>query len=122
MEAEVAKRLFDGLQAARRIRGFTDRLDFGQFEKSELVRSAVERQFEIIGEALGKAAGMDPSLMGKMPDLPRIVGLRNRLIHGYDSVDDELIWDIVQTRILPLIERLETLLGEFGFPTEAGEL
>ena len=121
MEAEVAKRLFDALQAARRIRAFTGASNFGQFTGSELVRSAVERQFEIVGEALGKAAGMDPSLTEQMPDLPQIVGLRNRLIHGYDSVDDEIIWDIVQTRILPLIKRLETLLGKLGFPTEVVE-
>ena len=50
MEAEVAKRLFDALQAARRIRAFAGASDFGQFSESELVRSAVERQFEIIGE------------------------------------------------------------------------
>jgi uncharacterized protein with HEPN domain len=121
METEVAKRLFDALQAARRIRAFTGQSNFGQFAESELLRSAVERQFEIIGEALGKAAEKDPSLAEQMPDLPRIVGLRNRLIHGYDSVDDEIIWDIVQKRILPLIERLEDLLGKSGYPTEVLE-
>ena len=121
MEAEVAKRLLDALEAARRVRAFTGTSNFRQFAESELVRSAVERQFEIVGEALGKAAGVDPSLAEQMPELRQIVGLRNRLIHGYDSVDDEIIWDIVQTRILPLIERLESLLQEFGFPTKVGE-
>jgi uncharacterized protein with HEPN domain len=119
MEPEVAKRLFDALQAGRRIQVFTDTLSFEQFAASELVRSATERQFEIIGEALGKAAEVDPSLAEQMPDLPRIVGLR--LIHGYDSVDDEIVWDIVQTRIPQLIDLLEALLGKSGFPTEVVE-
>lgn len=59
MELETAKRLLDAVEAARRIRQFTVGLDLEQFSGSELIRSAVERQFEIIGEALGKAVAAD---------------------------------------------------------------
>jgi uncharacterized protein with HEPN domain len=76
------------------------------FLESQLLRSAVERQLEIIGEALGMAAKDDDSLQEIIPDLPRIVGLRNRLIHGYDSVDPELVWDVVKTKIPPLKHQL----------------
>lgn len=48
-------------------------------------------------------------LVGLIPEIPRIVGLRNRLIHGYDTVDPELVWDVVQTRILPLKQHLERI-------------
>lgn len=80
------------------------------------MRSAVERQFEIVGEALGRAAREAPELNEAMPEIPRIVGLRNRLIHGYDSVDDQIIWDIVQTKIPALREKLKIALDAAGFP------
>jgi uncharacterized protein with HEPN domain len=53
-----------------------------------------------------------------VPALRQVVGLRNRLIHGYDSIDDEIIWDIVQTKLLPLNEKLRALLAAAGFPVE----
>jgi uncharacterized protein with HEPN domain len=116
MQPETAKRLFDALQAARRIQEFTKQLNFEKFSASDLVRAAVERQFEIIGEALGRAGESAAELEQRMPELPRIVGLRNRLIHGYDSVDDEIVWDIVQTKIGSLVKELEHLLSAGGFP------
>lgn len=115
MQPEVAKRLLDACKAAGRIRDFTVGKEFRDFSQSELLRSAVERQFEIVGEALGRAAVADPALEQAMPELPRIVGPRNRLIHGYDSVDDELVWDIVKTKITPLAEQLERILAEAGY-------
>lgn len=78
---------------------------------SALIRSAVERQFEIIGEALGKAAKEDEALVRHIPQIPRIIGLRNRLIHGYDSVDDQLIWDVVRTKLPGLRAALARQLG-----------
>jgi len=45
-----------------------------------------------------------------VPEIPRIVGLRNRLIHGYDAVDDQLVWDIVQSKIKPLGIELAKLI------------
>jgi uncharacterized protein with HEPN domain len=53
-----------------------------------------------------------------VPALRQVVGLRNRLIHGYDSIDDEIIWDIVQTKLLPLNEKLRALLAGAGYPVE----
>jgi uncharacterized protein with HEPN domain len=115
MKAETAKRLLDAAQASRRIRQFTADVEVEQFFANQLLQSAVERQFEIIGEALGKAAAEDADLNKRIPDLPKIVGLRNRLIHGYDSVDDEIIWDIVQTKIPPLLNQLEQELRTAGY-------
>ena len=111
MQLEVRKRIQDVLCACARIQEFTVGVDFEGFSKSALVRSAVERQFEIIGEALNKASAVDGSVAYRVPDIPRIVGLRNRLIHGYDMVDDQLVWEVVQSKIKPLQEALETLVG-----------
>lgn len=102
MRPEVEKRIVDALAACERVEEFTAGLNFEGFSASALVRSAVERQFEIIGEALNKASIMDAGLEHQVPEIPRIVGLRNRLIHGYDAVDDQLVWDIVRTKIRPL--------------------
>lgn len=115
MQAEVAKRLIDALEATRRIQAFTAGQTFADFSSSDLVRSAVERQFGIVGEALGKAMAVEPALELQNPGLRRIVGLRNRLIHGYDSVDDEIVWDIVQSKLIPLSADLERLLLQGGF-------
>ena len=75
-----------------------------------MLRSAVERQFEIVGEAMNHAEMEEPELSTLIPDLRRIVGMRNRIIHGYDSVDDELLWQTVQGYVPPLAERLAQLL------------
>lgn len=74
-------------------------------------QAAVERKFEILGEALRRAEESAPHLAETLPELRRIVGMRNRIIHGYDAVDDEIVWDTVQSKIPPLTERLASLLG-----------
>ena len=114
MSSEASKRLLDAACACAAIAEFTAGKDFAAYEADRLLRSAVERQFEIIGEALGKAVNAEPALLREMPELPKIVALRNRLIHGYDSVDDEILWDIVQTKLVPLETRLRHWLAEHG--------
>jgi len=99
MRPETVKRLTDALTACEAIAQFTAGLGFAEFSGSALIRSAVERQFEIVGDALGKAAREEPALVQAVPEIPRIVGLRNRLIHGYDNVDDQLVWDVVQAKL-----------------------
>ena len=82
------------------------------YEQDVLLRSAVERQFEIVGEALGGMLRADADLAERIPDLARIVAFRNVLIHGYASVDDRLVWQVATERIQPLIALLVDLLGE----------
>jgi uncharacterized protein with HEPN domain len=64
----------------------------------------VERQFEIIGEALSNLAKLDKALAARVSDHARIVGFRNLLIHAYAEIDDGLVWDAVVMR-LPLLRR-----------------
>ena len=75
-----------------------------------MLRSAVERQFEIVGEALGQLSKLDPATAAQIPDLPRIVAFRNVLIHGYASVDDQLVWEAATSRVDPLHAVLDELL------------
>src|SRR3712207_2378653 len=106
MRPEVRKRFLDAVSACDVIAEFLAGKNFSEYEQSRLLRSAVERQFEIVGEALNKAATSDLRLANDVPELPRIVGLRNRLIHGYDNADDEILWDIVQHKLPRLRELL----------------
>jgi uncharacterized protein with HEPN domain len=80
--------------------------------KSALLQSGVERQFEIIGEALGQLAKVDQQLAGRITDFQKIVSCRNVLIHGCADVDDEWVWDIVETRLHILREEVEKLIAD----------
>jgi len=99
----MLKRLEDAAEACAHAQSFLEGVTLEEFMGSALLRSAVERQFEIIGEALNLAAKEEESLEEMIPDLPRIVGLRNRLIHGYDSVDPEIVWDVVKHKVPALL-------------------
>ena len=90
MSENDLKRIWDAWDACRRILEFTKGLSEEAFQDSEMVQSAVERQFEICGEALGHLRG-EEEIERLVPDLHKIVGLRNRLIHGYDSIDYEML-------------------------------
>lgn len=81
-----------------------------------MVRSAVERQFLIIGEALNRLGRIDPATAAQIPDLRRIVAFRNVLVHGYAVIDDELVWEVATTRVVGLVRELERLLGEASLP------
>jgi uncharacterized protein with HEPN domain len=107
MNPRVIKRLEDAIEACERAQGFLKSVPIDTFLGSDLLRSAVERQLEIIGEALNAASKEDESLVGIIPDLPRIVAMRNRLIHGYDCVDAEMIWDVVKHNVPILVGQLK---------------
>lgn len=91
MRPESRKLLWDALQAAEKISRFTKGESFDDYELEEVLRSAVERQFEIIGEALDQLRIADPPTASGISELPRIVAFRNILIHGYASIDDRLV-------------------------------
>jgi uncharacterized protein with HEPN domain len=108
--------LWDVQQAAEAITQFTAGVDAAGYRANPMMRSAVERQFEIIGEALNRLSKQAPEFADRVPDLKRIVGFRNLLIHGYAMIDDGRVWEIVTT-LLPSLRRIVTdLLTELGSP------
>ena len=111
MKPTLKKRLLDALEACHAIQNFVAGRAFAEYEQNLMMRSAVERQFEIVGEALNQAEMDDPELATLIPDIRRIVGLRNRIIHGYDSVDDQLLWQTIHTHVPPLAQQLAQLLA-----------
>jgi uncharacterized protein with HEPN domain len=110
MRLEARKYLFDMQQAAELIARFTAGRTFEDYAADPMLRSAVERQFEILGEALGKLKKMDLELAGRISDHRRIIAFRNVLIHGYDVVLDEVVWGVVETQIPILRKTLAELL------------
>lgn len=77
-----------------------------------MVRDAVERRLGIIGEVLKRDVEQSPELEGRVPDLREIVGLRNRLIYGYQAKDDRIIWNAIQEELSPLEASIAALLRD----------
>jgi len=112
MQLEAKKYLYDIQQAAARIADFTDGKQFEDYHSNAMLRAAVERQFEIIGEALSQLARLDEAITEQISDHRRIIAFRNILIHGYADVDDRLVWDVVQGKLPALRREIEALLSE----------
>ncbi|HXV21719.1 MAG TPA: DUF86 domain-containing protein [Desulfuromonadales bacterium] len=91
-------------------------LSQGEFLADETLQRAFVRSLEIIGEAV---KNLPDDLKARYPDLDwrRMAGTRDRLIHGYFSVDFELVWDIVQTKIPPLHAGIRRILGKEHLPS-----
>lgn len=77
----------------------------------EWCRAAVERKFEIIGEALNRLYREDDEALSQIRDYQRIIGFRNILAHGYDAIDQHLVWDAVQNHLPLLREDVERLIN-----------
>ncbi|HEY3777806.1 MAG TPA: HepT-like ribonuclease domain-containing protein [Rhizomicrobium sp.] len=90
------------------------RTKFPHYLEDEMLRAAVERQFEIIGEALGGLRRADPELATVIPDLGRIIAFRNILIHGYANVDDRLVWGVVESELPQLRDVLDRLIAKLA--------
>jgi uncharacterized protein with HEPN domain len=86
MTSRLPKHLFDALPAVRLAREFSAGLSFEDFVSNILVRSAVERQLEILGEACQRMVLADPDIRQRLPEVGFAIGLRNRIIHGYDHI------------------------------------
>ncbi len=111
MRLEIRKYLFDIQQACRLLSEFTAGKTLADYQADALLRSAVERQFEIAGEALNRALNLEPELASAISDTKRIVAFRNVLIHGYAGVSDEVVGGILLTNLPTLQREAEDLLG-----------
>ena len=70
---------------------YTTGLTLAAYQEDEMRRLAVERLFEILGEAFNRMDDADPSLRDHFPEMGKVIGARNRIIHGYDVVSDVII-------------------------------
>jgi uncharacterized protein with HEPN domain len=111
MQLEVRKYLFDIDQAAQLLSQFVSGKTRDQYLRDPLLQSAVERQFEIMGEAIGRLAKLSPDMARRITDYQKIVSFRNILIHGYAEIDDELVWDIIETKLPVLTKEIKDIIG-----------
>lgn len=108
--------LWDLLVAAQRIQGFIAAKTWDDYARDVLLRSAVERQFEVAGEAMSVLRKLDPATADRIPNAHKMVGMRNILIHGYAQVNNETVWHAATTDLGEVIATVEALLSEIGPP------
>jgi len=109
--------VWDMTQAIRYIQTFTDGLSFDEYLNDVRTISAVERQFEVLGEATRRISDefrqAHPTI-----DWQRIVGLRNIVAHRYDEVRQDILWTIIHSELTSLLSQLEALLPPLPEQTE----
>jgi uncharacterized protein with HEPN domain len=112
MQPESRKLLWDALQAANLIAQFLAGHSFERYADDDLVRSAVERKLEIIGEALAQLRQRDANTAARIPELRRVAAFRNMIVHGYASLDHRVVWGIIEGSLPGLRVTLAQLLDE----------
>ncbi len=109
--------VWDMTQAIQYIQTFTNGLSFDEYLNDVRTISAVERQFEVLGEAARRISNefrqAHPSI-----DWQRIVGLRNIVAHRYNEVRQDILWTIIHSELTPLLSQLEALLPPLPQPNE----
>jgi uncharacterized protein with HEPN domain len=114
MQPKTKGLLWDIGDSARFILEETTEETFETYVSDRRLRQAVERNFEIIGEAARRLANFDPDIANRLTDLPKVIAFRNVLAHGYDEVKDERVWTIIQDFLPILREEVEDLLRGAG--------
>jgi len=112
----AAKYLWDAQRAGQRIGRFTSGRTYDDCVADDMLWSAVERQFEIIGEAFVQLRRQTPDVAVLIPDLPQIIGFRNVLAHNYDGVDYKEVWNTIVNDLPGLLEVVDDLLSQAPKP------
>lgn len=110
MKRKVELLLLDAVSACRSVSGFIVGKGYDDYLADELLRSGVQWNLAVAGEALNQALAEDETLAESIPQLHAIVGLRNRLIHGYHGIDNSIVWIIATERVPELTRHLEIML------------
>lgn len=111
MRLESKKYLYDIVRAAASAQGFVSGKSFANYTADAMLCSAVERQLEIVGEALAQLARTDPATASKISEYQRIIAFRNILIHGYAEIDHRIVWNVLELKLPILRREAEALLS-----------
>ncbi len=85
--------------------------DFQRYQNERLYRSAIEREFEKLGEAMWRVDESDPDLRYSLPAIGEAIGIRNTIAYHYDTVDDEAVWAVIIEDLDPLRRAIRTALN-----------
>lgn len=113
-QREVLKCLFDIAEACEALTEFVAGKSREDYLGDRMLRSAAERQFMIIGEALRQALDLDPALANSISETRRIISFRNRLVHGYSLTDHDIVWGVLEKDLPTLRREVANLLEEAG--------
>ena len=108
MPHSARKLCLDVSLACQEIMEFTEGKSYEEFQENRMLQLAIEREFEIIGEALFRLEKVEPdTLSARIPEYRMIIDFRNILAHGYDIIDVAAMWDFVQNRVPELLEKVQ---------------
>ena len=111
MQPKTPKLLEDIRDAAAFVLEAVRDKSLADYRSDRLLRQAIERNFEIIGEAIKRLAQDDPAAAGRIGDHRHIIAFRNVLIHGYDLVDHSLVWHTIEQKLPTLLLQVTDLLS-----------
>ena len=108
MSNKRRKLLLDIRLSCQEISEFITGKSFNDFQKERMLQLAIEREFEIIGEALFRLSKIEKEIVAsKIPEFRKIIDFRNILAHGYDIIDEAALWDFAVNRVPELLEKVE---------------
>lgn len=110
---EPEKYLYDMLSSCEFLLEFTGDKTVDDYINDRAFRSAVERELQIIGEALIVLEKIAPDVAARIPEYQNIIGFRHVLVHGYDSLDPMTVWNIIETKLEALAPNISSLLNEY---------
>ena len=110
MKPELRENLQEALRRGLEIQRFVAGLTLEEYSSDDKTRLAVERSFEIIGEALNRSSTIAPEPIDAIRNHRQIISFRNILAHCYDSVEDRIVWGIIERSLPELLEDLGALL------------
>ena len=110
MPPKVRALLFDIQHAALGVQSFVDNRTIDDLHGDLMLRSAIERQFEIMGEAMARLRNESPETCEKISEYPGVIKFRNVLIHGYDTINNDITWKIIQEKLPILLREVSDLM------------
>ena len=109
-EAERESRLWHIADAAANIIAISTNRSFDDYENDLQFRWAIERGLMIVGEAMVRLRKVDPDIVSRITNVPKIIGFRNQVVHEYPDIEDADVWEIVQRHIPLLLAEVRALL------------
>jgi uncharacterized protein with HEPN domain len=111
MPRSATELLKDVRAAAELIAQFTAGRALPDYSTDALMRSAVERQFIIVGEAVAQLERLDPATAAPITNHAQVIAFRNILVHGYSAIDDQIVWSVIQNHLPLLRQEIDKLLS-----------